>query len=586
MAELRPNVDQAGLRAAARTWMALDPDAETRDATTRLLQQGNEADLAEHFGERLAFGTAGLRAAMGPGPNRMNRLLVRQSAAGIARVMISEGVPNTAIVGHDARHRSARFAEDVVEVLEAHGISVMKPAGPVPTPLVAWAVSKHGLGAGLCVTASHNPASDNGLKVFWSDGAQIIPPIDARIATAIEAAARDRRLTPHPGSGAVNTRRLMVDRYLADTLDQVGAAGDPDLQVVTTALHGVGGAPLLQLLGAAGYTSVTPVPEQQVPDPDFPTVAFPNPEEPGALDAAIALATELGADLILANDPDADRLAVAVPDADDQWHTLTGNEVGALLAWWALQRSQGLPDRLLATTMVSSQLLEKMATQAGVHYAETLTGFKWLCRPALAHPQWLQLVAYEEAMGYAVGPGCRDKDGLLAALAVADLCGRLLNTGSDPLAVLDRLTREHGVHTTSQVSVRFDSTGWARNRDALVARLESNPPTALGGRLVESVDRPSDDLVRLFLRGGDRVAFRPSGTEPKFKAYLEVVEQVAGGSRAGERILRAARRRAGTRLEWMEHEVRTILGAPVPGGPVPTGTADGNPRLDGRRPPN
>ena len=550
MAELRPNVDQAGLRAAARTWMALDPDAETRDATTRLLQQGNEADLAEHFGERLAFGTAGLRAAMGPGPNRMNRLLVRQSAAGIARVMISEGVPNTAIVGHDARHRSARFAEDVVEVLEAHGISVMKPAGPVPTPLVAWAVSKHGLGAGLCVTASHNPASDNGLKVFWSDGAQIIPPIDARIATAIEAAARDRRLTPHPGPGAVNTRRLMVDRYLADTLDQVGAAGDPDLQVVTTALHGVGGAPLLQLLGAAGYTSVTPVPEQQVPDPDFPTVAFPNPEEPGALDAAIALATELGADLILANDPDADRLAVAVPDADDQWHTLTGNEVGALLAWWALQRSQGLPDRLLATTMVSSQLLEKMATQAGVHYAETLTGFKWLCRPALAHPQWL------------------------------------LDTGSDPLAVLDRLTREHGVHTTSQVSVRFDSTGWARNRDALVARLESNPPTALGGRLVESVDRPSDDLVRLFLRGGDRVAFRPSGTEPKFKAYLEVVEQVAGGSRAGERILRAARRRAGTRLEWMEHEVRTILGAPVPGGPVPTGTADGNPRLDGRRPPN
>ncbi|MFZ2343241.1 MAG: hypothetical protein WAW08_01475, partial [Candidatus Microthrix parvicella] len=171
MAELRPNVDQAGLRAAARTWMALDPDAETRDATTRLLQQGNEADLAEHFGERLAFGTAGLRAAMGPGPNRMNRLLVRQSAAGIARVMISEGVPKTAIVGHDARHRSARFAEDVVEVLEAHGISVMKPAGPVPTPLVAWAVSKHGLGAGLCVTASHNPASDNGLKVFWSDGA-------------------------------------------------------------------------------------------------------------------------------------------------------------------------------------------------------------------------------------------------------------------------------------------------------------------------------------------------------------------------------------------------------------------------------
>ena len=260
--------------------------------------------------------------------------------------------------------------------------------------------------------------------------------------------------------------------------------------------------------------------------------------------------------------------------------------MGALLAWWALQRSQGLPDRLLATTMVSSQLLEKMATQAGVHYAETLTGFKWLCRPALAHPQWLQLVAYEEAMGYAVGPGCRDKDGLLAALAVADLCGRLLNTGSDPLAVLDRLTREHGVHTTSQVSVRFDSTGWARNRDALVARLESNPPTALGGRLVESVDRPSDDLVRLFLRGGDRVAFRPSGTEPKFKAYLEVVEQVAGGSRAGERILRAARRRAGTRLEWMEHEVRTILGAPVPGGPVPTRTADGNPRLDGRRPPN
>jgi phosphomannomutase len=507
------------------------------------------------------FGTAGLRAPMGPGPNRMNRLLVRQSAAGIARVIIEEGAPKRAIVGHDARHRSAEFAADAIEVLEAHGITVTVPNGPVPTPVIPWAVAKQSLGAGLMVTASHNPAADNGLKVYWSDGAQIIPPIDARIASAIEAAARDRRVAPQPGSGGIDTRRLLLDRYLADTLDQVGTTGDAKLSVVTTALHGVGGAPLVQLLTSAGYTDVTPVASQQEPDPDFPTVPFPNPEEPGVLDAAIALAAERGADLVLANDPDADRLAVAVPDANEQWHVLTGNEVGALLAWWALQRSQGLPDRLLATTMVSSQLLEKMATSAGVHYAETLTGFKWLCRPAMSRPDWFQLLAYEEALGYALGPTCRDKDGLLAALAVCDLCARLLRTGSDPLAVLDRLALDHGVHTTSQIAVRFEPSAWPERRRQLMERLEDDPPTMLGGRRVEQVDRPADDLVRLFLVGGDRLAFRPSGTEPKFKAYLEVVEPVVGGSRSGGTVLRAARRRAGTRLEWMEHEVRAVLAA-------------------------
>ncbi|MEZ5372731.1 MAG: phospho-sugar mutase [Microthrixaceae bacterium] len=564
MAEPRNTVDMAGLRATARTWMALDPDPETRDATNAMLQSGDGAALAAHFGTRLAFGTAGLRGRMGPGPNRMNRLLVRQSAAGIARVMRSEEVPLTAIVGHDARHRSEQFAADLVEVLEAHGISVMKPAGAVPTPLVAWAVRTHSLGAGLMVTASHNPATDNGLKVYWNDGAQIIPPIDARIASAIDAAARDRRITPQPGSGAINTRRLMVDRYLADTLDQVGPGGDEHLCIVTTALHGVGGEPLVRLLNSAGYTNVIPVPSQQQPDPDFPTVAFPNPEEPGALDAALALATESQADLVLANDPDADRLAVALPDAGDHWHVMTGNEVGALLAWWAIQRSQGLPDRLLATTMVSSQLLEKLAEASGIHYAETLTGFKWLARPALSNPRWFQLLAYEEALGYAIGPACRDKDGLLAGLAMADLCTRLLHSGSDPLAILDRLALDHGVHTTSQLSIRYEPSGWPARRDELVARLEAEPPAALGGRRVEEVDRPSDDLVRLFLVGGDRVAFRPSGTEPKFKAYLEVVEPVAGGTRAGDGVLRAARRRAGTRLEWMEHEVRALLGDPRP----------------------
>ncbi|MEZ5380274.1 MAG: phospho-sugar mutase [Microthrixaceae bacterium] len=559
MAAPEQPMDMAGLRARARTWMALDPDPDTREAANALLREGDEAKLAAHFGTRLAFGTAGLRGPMGPGPNRMNRLLVRQSAAGLARVMLDEGVPRSAIVGHDARHLSAEFATDVAEVLESHGLSVTVPAGPVPTPVVPWAVGHHSLGAGVMITASHNPAADNGMKVYWSDGAQIISPIDARIATAIDLAAQDRRITPQPGSGAINTRRLLVDRYLEHTLDQVGPGGDDTLSIVTTALHGVGGEPLLRLLASAGYGNVNAVPSQQQPDPDFPTVAFPNPEEPGALDAAIDLATDVGADVIVANDPDADRLAVAVPDAGNNWHALTGNEVGALLAWWALQRSQGMPDRLLVTTMVSSQLLEKMAATAGVHYAETLTGFKWLCRPAMAHPHWFQLLAYEEALGYAVGPTTRDKDGLLAALAFCDLCTRLMRQGADPLAVLDRLALTHGVHTTSQVSVRFDPGGWPQRSEALVERLEHDPPAALGGRRVEAVDRPTPELVRLFLVGGDRVSFRPSGTEPKFKAYLEVVEPVAGGPRSGDSVLRAAKRRAGTRLEWMEHEVRTAL---------------------------
>jgi phosphomannomutase len=530
------------LEAAARAWMAADPDPATRAQLAAVLASGDGASLEDHVGRRLAFGTAGLRAEIGPGPNRMNRLVVRQTAAAVAEVLLREvadAARRGVVVGHVARHRSADFADDCVEVLRDRGLDVARFAGPAPTPLVAHAGRTRGAAATLVVTASHNPAADNGLKVYWDDGAQIVAPVDARIAAAIDRLAPSGDPRPPDGGGQGRLEDLgpaggpspSVDAYVRDALDLVGGPVDR-VRVAVTSLHGVGGDLLEKVLGAAGVGPLHAVAEQRDPDPDFPTVSFPNPEEPGALDRLVELAAAVGADVALANDPDADRLAVVAPDRDGTWRPLTGDEVGALLAHRLLGRAGDGTDgteRLVATTVVSSRLLARLAAEAGVHYEETLTGFKWLCRPGLANPDWRQVLLYEEALGYAVGDGVRDKDGITAALVLVDLVAGLRRQGRDVRDVLDDQARRHGAHVTANGSVRMEGPGARERLAALVEEVAERPPADLAGRPVVRSDRPAPDVLRWWLDDDTRVVLRPSGTEPKLKYYCEAVVAVTDG---------------------------------------------------------
>ncbi|MDQ3537953.1 MAG: phospho-sugar mutase, partial [Actinomycetota bacterium] len=379
------------LRAEARRWMAADPDPDTRAELQALVDSGDDAALAQRFGARLQFGTAGIRGPLGAGPARMNRVVVRRVTAGLAARLAGEpeAAQRGVVVGHDARHKSLEFAQDTAGVLAAADVRVHRIPGLAPTPLVAFAVRHLGAAAGVQITASHNPAADNGYKVYWSDGAQISPPLDAEISAAIDAIDVSEAVpVAPPDDGRIADLRVgLVDAYRDAALALVAPAqaGSPSraaLRIVYTPLHGIAATLACQLLEDAGFTDVRVVAEQVQPDPDFPTVAFPNPEVSGALDLAIALADSTGAELILANDPDGDRIAAAVP-VEGSWQTLTGDDIGCLLAEWLLSRGEQGPDRAVATTVVSSQLLRRIAEAHGVGYAETLTGFKWLARAAL-----------------------------------------------------------------------------------------------------------------------------------------------------------------------------------------------------------
>lgn len=520
-------------RAAAEAWLALDPDPDTRAELAALLDAGDDAQLGRRFGGRLAFGTAGLRAALGAGPLRMNRVVVRQATAGLVR-HLPEGA--TVAIGYDARHKSDVFAQDAAGVVAAAGGRALLLPLPLPTPVLAFAVRHLGADAGVMVTASHNPPADNGYKVYLGDGAQIVPPADAEIAAAIEAVAAEGPVAvAEPDHDRIEVLGAEVVSAYLDALVAGSLVPARDLDVVYTALHGVGRDVLLAAFGRCGFPAPTVVPEQGEPDPDFPTVAFPNPEEPGALDLALALAGGTGADVILANDPDADRLGVAVPEADaPSWRALTGDEIGALLADHVLRNTAG-EDRLVVTTIVSSRLLGRMAAAHGVHYAETLTGFKWIARPALAHPDWRFVFGYEEALGYLVGDAVLDKDGIGAALAFAGLVADLKARG---LTVHDRLAAlaaEHGLHATRPVVVRFDGPDGLARVAGLMSGFRAAPPTELGGRpvvrqrdLLEDPELPPTDGLWLDLADGARVVVRPSGTEPKLKCYLEVRVPVDG----------------------------------------------------------
>jgi phosphomannomutase len=542
----------------ARAWLAVDPDPTTSAELEELIAAGGP-ELDSRFAGRLAFGTAGLRGALGAGPTRMNRVVVRQATAGVAACLARDGDPalTIVVVGRDARHNSDVFARDAVAVLAAAGFDVRWWARPVPTPYLAYAARLLGAAAGIQVTASHNPANDNGYKVYWRGGGQITPDIADRIAAAIDTVATPTDLDDAPGGRALPDD--LIDAYRTAALRLLPADPQRDLSIVYTPLHGVAGTAATTLLARAGFHDVTVVDEQFAPDPDFPTVAFPNPEEPGALDAALALARRRDADLVLANDPDGDRIAAAVPDGDD-WRLLSGDEIGCLLADYLLEQRPGGRERVVATTVVSSQLLERIAAHHDVGFVETLTGFKWLADAAEreARAGRRLVLGYEEALGVMIGDAVRDKDGMSAALVLADCAARERGRGRHLTDRLDDLARRHGLHAKLQTYVRYKPGDDVAGR--VLARLREDPPRRLAGTEVTAVsdfeqgerraadgnvtriDLPPTTMIALTLADGSRMQIRPSGTEPKLKFYVEVVEAVEG-------TVAAARVSASSRLD-------------------------------------
>ncbi|GAQ60798.1 phospho-sugar mutase [Streptomyces scabiei] len=538
------------LIARAKAWLAEDPDPETRAELGALIDAADTAELTARFSGTLQFGTAGLRGELGAGPMRMNRSVVIRAAAGLAAYLNQQGAGGgLVVIGYDARHKSADFARDTAAVMTGAGLRAAVLPRPLPTPVLAFAIRHLGAVAGVEVTASHNPPRDNGYKVYLGDGSQIVPPADAGIAAEIDA-VRSLDDVPRPDAGWDTLDDSVLDAYLART-DAVLSPGSPrTARTVYTAMHGVGKDTLLAAFARAGFPEPVLVAEQAEPDPDFPTVAFPNPEEPGAMDLAFAKARETDPDLIVANDPDADRCAAAVRDGAD-WRMLRGDEVGALLASHLVARGvRGT----FAESIVSSSLLGRIAEKAGLPYEETLTGFKWIARV-----EGLRY-GYEEALGYCVDPeGVRDKDGITAALLITELASRLKEEGRTLLDLLDDIAVEHGLHATDQLSVRVEDLSVIARA---MERLRERPPTALAGLavttaedLTRGTDRlPPTDGLRYTLDGA-RVIVRPSGTEPKLKCYLEVVVPVA--DHAG---LPAARAKATDLLAGIKRDLSAAAG--------------------------
>jgi phosphomannomutase len=548
------------IEAAAQAWLAEDPDPDTRAELSALIDVGDTAGLADRFGSRLQFGTAGLRGALGAGPNRMNRAVVMRAAAGLATYLLDTG-GTSVVIGYDARHKSDVFACDTAAVMAGFGLAASVLPRALPTPVLAFAIRHLGISAGVMVTASHNPPQDNGYKVYLGDGGQIVPPADADISRHIDGVGS---LAVIPRSDAWTVLGdAVLDAYLdgLTSMPLLAALPSRDVRIAYTPLHGVGRDVVLAAFARAGFASLSVVAEQASPDPDFPTVAFPNPEEPGAIDLALALARETSADIVLANDPDADRCAVAIPDplVAGGWRMLRGDEVGVLLADFLL--SHGISGRY-ATTIVSSSLLSKMAARHGMAYSETLTGFKWIVNAGDD-----LVYGYEEALGYCVAPSLtRDKDGISAALLVALLAATLKATGSSLVSRLDDIARSYGLYATDQMSVRVADVAQI---DVAVSHLRAYPPSDLGGLPVTSVDDlsagvgglPPTDGLRFRLDGAAlgfgpaRVVVRPSGTEPKLKSYLEVVVDVIDTVDGVEQ----ARARARVQLNAIATDLRVAL---------------------------
>ncbi|MGK5679253.1 phospho-sugar mutase [Actinoplanes sp. URMC 104] len=538
-------------RLLAESWLADDPDPASRAELSRLIAglPGTEDELRDRFAGPLTFGTAGLRGRLRAGPNGMNLAVVTRAAAGLVAWLAEQGGKGPLVIGYDARHGSREFAEQTARVATGAGREALIMPGLQPTPVLAYAVRALDAVAGVMVTASHNPPQDNGYKVYLGrelggpggDGAQIVPPADAGIEAAIRAVGPIADVAL--GSPGTPVDSKVIEAYARSAAAVLAEGGPRDLAVAYTPMHGVGGATLLAAFDAAGFPAPAVVTEQAAPDPEFPTVAFPNPEEPGAMDLLLALASATNADLAIANDPDADRCAVAIPAADGGWRALRGDELGALLGDHLIRRGvRGT----YATTIVSSQLLGRLCAARGVPHAETLTGFKWIVRAAeeLAY-------GYEEALGYCVAPGMvRDKDGITAALTVAELAAALKAEGRTLADRLDELAAEFGVHATDQLSVRVDDLA---EIGAAMTRARQAPPATLLGLPAGVTDDEANNVLT-FRTATARAVIRPSGTEPKLKAYLEVVEPVADGD------LAAARTRAGDGLTGLRREIAAALG--------------------------
>ena len=613
----------AGLRSRVEAWIREDPNPGDQAELRALLDvceqggtPGREAldELTDRFAGRLQFGTAGLRGQVGAGPNRMNRAVVRAATAALAAWLHEHGAVSAAgassaegadsgvlrpgrqkrrdgapalssrgstagmavVIGCDARHRSSDFADEAAAVLTGAGIGVHLLPRPNPTPLLAFAIRHLSAAAGIMITASHNPAADNGYKLYLGDGAQIVPPVDEEIEAAIAGLGPLSQIPAGPLDGQLVTRhgdevaQAYLDAIIAASPAPPPRAASTPLRVVYTALHGVAASLALRAIARAGFPPPLVVTAQEHPDPDFPTVAFPNPEEPGTLDLALAQAERDRADLVLANDPDGDRLAVAVPDpaGPGGWRVLSGDQVGALIGSYLLERTADEPgagQRLMVTTVVSSTLLSKIAAAAGARYAETRTGFKWIVRAGQGVPGRRFLFGYEEALGYAVGDVVRDKDGISAALALLSLAATIRETGRSLLDRWDALEGEHGVHLTAQVTLHAPSPA------DIMGRLRAAPPAALAGQPVTGSEDlaagadatagaggarepglpPADVLI--YRLPGARVVIRPSGTEPKLKAYLEVVEP------ATAQTLTAARAAAARRLGPLRTAVADLV---------------------------
>ncbi|MBC9003149.1 phospho-sugar mutase [Micromonospora aurantiaca (nom. illeg.)] len=547
--------DLDDLRVRAERWLADDPDPDDRVELRTVLDglPGTAADLADRFAGPLTFGTAGLRGPLRAGPNGMNLAVVTQAAAGLVGWLAAQGGEGPLVIGHDARRGSRAFAERTAQVATGAGRPALLLPRPLPTPVLAFAVRQLGAVAGVMVTASHNPPQDNGYKVYLGAqlggelgaGAQIVPPADAGIEAAIRAVGPLAAVPLGPAGQVLGDD--MVTAYVEQAAAVVDPAGPRDLKVAYTPLHGVGGVVLTAAFARAGFGVPGVVPEQAEPDPAFPTVSFPNPEEPGAVDLLVALADRTGADLAVANDPDADRCAVAVRDAGS-WRMLRGDEVGALLADHLMRRGV---TGLYATTIVSSALLRAMAAARGLPYDETLTGFKWIVRAGGGREPLVY--GYEEALGYCVAPGhVRDKDGITAALTVAELAAGLKAEGRTLLDRLDELAAEFGVHHTEQLSVRVEDLRVIA--DSMARIRAATPTTLLGQPVTEASDLLPDADVVILRTGAARVVIRPSGTEPKLKAYLEVVEPVTGGD------VPAARQRARAAVTELRNEIAAALG--------------------------
>ncbi|WP_370739462.1 phospho-sugar mutase [Arthrobacter glacialis] len=622
-------LETQALKAAALQWASHDPDPAT---TARLHSWIAEEplELADSFTGHLQFGTAGLRAAMGPGPNRMNRIVVRRAAAGVAAHLLalaqaelaqeqsaqaemsraemddagtsSAGEPASqppasqppasqptayqprAVVGFDARHNSEVFAQETAAIFTAAGIETFLLPAALPTPVLAYAVRAMDCEAGVMVTASHNPPADNGYKVYLGGravapearGVQIVAPHDSQIAAHIDAASNTAEMGDTSAIELAESGWTVVAHQLLESYEHtITAFTDRDafphreLRIVHTSLHGVGHETALAVLRGAGFTDIHAVAEQSAPDPFFPTVSFPNPEEPGAMDLAFALAEKVGADVVLANDPDADRVSVGVKDpSSGQWRQLHGDQVGALLGAHVVARGghvgstgiagdegTGAATPVFANSIVSSRLLARIAGEAGYEHVETLTGFKWISRvPGLSY-------GYEEALGYCVAPEVvRDKDGISAGLLVAEMAAGLKAVGRTLLDVLDDLALAHGLHASNQISIRVEDPA---EIESMMARLRAQPPAGFDGSAIAQFtdlsvgtpQLPATDGVSYLSESGTRVIVRPSGTEPKLKCYLEVIVPVAGRDQ-----LPAAQQEAERALAAVVRDVKASLG--------------------------